>query len=749
MKKSIFTIFFLLFFVFSFYSQSCLPNGITFTSQAQINAFPTNYPGCTNILGNVKINGSNITNLNGLSQIQSIGGNFDITRMNASNLIGLNSLTSIGGNLMILGWANSTPNLNSLNGLNNLTSIGESLIIQGLPSLTNIEALTSLSSLNGKIDILSNGLLTSLNGLQNIGPVNDISISGNSLTTLYPLQFPISMAGGIAFGENLFINLNVFSSIQHIGGGLSISGMNNISDLSGLENLESVGGTLRITSNANLVNLNGLENLVSIDYLQIYLNGNLLNLDGLQNLSTVNYIEIQQNANLTNCAIQSICDFLSLNGNYYIGANIPDCNSKAQILAQCNSTPPACTGLSGPYPGNTEIPVNTNISWSDATNLPGAGYYISIGTSPGASDILTNTDVGDVLTYDPVNNLPYNTTIYVKISPYNVNGINATCTEQSFTTGGACPTYIYLTTQNEVNNFPINYPDCQNAIYIEIGGAGIVDLSPLNQITSFSEALFIYETGISNLNAFPNLTSTVNSGLYIFSNPLLSSITGFNNLNTVGFLYIEGNPQLTNCEAEGICNILEITPEVVYIGGNATGCNTNEEVIEACGIILPLNLLSFEALKSKSNVIIKWNTTAEKSMSHFSIQRSPDAKEWENIGEVEANNEVSGTNTYSFIDDQPLKGTSYYRLRINDMDGNFEYSPVRSVYFGSDIDEFEAFGSDKSITILSENQSGKHYIVYNSIGKKVAESNERTIPVSGSGFYLVTNGLYTKKVFVK
>ena len=61
-------------------AQSCLPNGITFNSQAQIDAFATNYPGCTEILGKVSISESsagNIVNLNGLSQITSMGGTWE------------------------------------------------------------------------------------------------------------------------------------------------------------------------------------------------------------------------------------------------------------------------------------------------------------------------------------------------------------------------------------------------------------------------------------------------------------------------------------------------------------------------------------------------------------------------------------------------------------------------------------------------------------------------------------------------
>ena len=37
------------------WTQSCLPGGITFTTQAQIDSFPINYPGCSEIEGFVEI----------------------------------------------------------------------------------------------------------------------------------------------------------------------------------------------------------------------------------------------------------------------------------------------------------------------------------------------------------------------------------------------------------------------------------------------------------------------------------------------------------------------------------------------------------------------------------------------------------------------------------------------------------------------------------------------------------------------
>jgi len=55
-----------------------LPDGIIFTNQAQLDSFQINYPSCSEILGNVKIRGGNITNLNELYILTHISGSLTI-----------------------------------------------------------------------------------------------------------------------------------------------------------------------------------------------------------------------------------------------------------------------------------------------------------------------------------------------------------------------------------------------------------------------------------------------------------------------------------------------------------------------------------------------------------------------------------------------------------------------------------------------------------------------------------------------
>jgi len=97
------------------------------------------------------------------------------------------------------------------------------------------------------------------------------------------------------------------------------------------------------------------------------------------------------------------------------------------------TTPPSCTDLNGPIGSEQNVNPGETITWAYAHTA--TGYRLAIGTSRNNFDILPETDLGNVLRYDPPENLPINSEIFVKLTPYNENGDASTCPIESFTTG--------------------------------------------------------------------------------------------------------------------------------------------------------------------------------------------------------------------------------------------------------------------------------------------------------------------------
>lgn len=111
-----------------------------------------------------------------------------------------------------------------------------------------------------------------------------------------------------------------------------------------------------------------------------------------------------------------------------------------------------------------------------------------------------------------------------------------------------CPEgYLSLTTQSEVDNFKINYPNCTSLPNdLSITGTDITNLQGLNEIVSIAQQLVISRTNLNNLSGLENLTS-VGSNVNIMYNSWLSSLSGLSSLVLIGEnLHIYRNKVLPN-----------------------------------------------------------------------------------------------------------------------------------------------------------------------------------------------------------
>ncbi len=95
--------------------------------------------------------------------------------------------------------------------------------------------------------------------------------------------------------------------------------------------------------------------------------------------------------------------------------------------------------------------------------------------------------------------------------------------------------------------------------------------------------------------------------------------------------------------------------------------------------ILPVKLTDLTVRATANQVQINWATAQEQQSDRFIVQRSTDQNNWIDAGTVKA----AGTSTirlsYSFTDRHAVAGQVYYRLKMVDLDGSVEYSPIRQV----------------------------------------------------------------------
>ncbi|NIJ55455.1 T9SS type A sorting domain-containing protein [Dyadobacter arcticus] len=369
-------------------SAQCPTADLTLSNQFNVNNFATNYPGCSHLtqslyidFGDIadlsplsgirRIDGNlslgylnNLTNLNGLHNLISVGGQFDVIGMNQLvNLTGLNQLVSVGSDFRIL----SNTNLVNLNGLNALVSIGggldveqnqklnslaklssitsvDNLYISGTLSLASLSGLHNITSVNGAVDISDNAGLLNLDALSGLTTIaEDVVISGNPLiANLGFLSQFTSISADLSVTDNAALNsLDGLQNITSVGGSLTIS-ENPLTSLNALSKLTSVGEELRLEDCSLLTNLSGLEKLTSpIEHLSITGNPLLTDISALAGIKKINSaLEITFNSSLANCALQVICQAVSGGLDYiYISDNTGSCATQTAVESACTALP--------------------------------------------------------------------------------------------------------------------------------------------------------------------------------------------------------------------------------------------------------------------------------------------------------------------------------------------------------------------------------------------------------------------------
>lgn len=94
---------------------------------------------------------------------------------------------------------------------------------------------------------------------------------------------------------------------------------------------------------------------------------------------------------------------------------------------------------------------------------------------------------------------------------------------------------------------------------------------------------------------------------------------------------------------------------------------------------LPISLLSFEGLRSKGRVDLKWITLSEKENDYFTIEKSINGREFISIGKVQGAGTINVPQYYSYRDVDSGEPVLYYRLRQTDYDGTYTLSHIISL----------------------------------------------------------------------
>lgn len=195
--------------------------------------------------------------------------------------------------------------------------------------------------------------------------------------------------------------------------------------------------------------------------------------------------------------------------------------------------------------------------------------------------------------------------------------------------------------------------------------------------------------------------------------------------------------------------------EFASVPGGAAGIRNNRRftlgTINSSQTPLPIELVYFNAtLENELTVKLEWQTASEINNGFFTIERSKNGLDWEEVSKIDGAGNSTALLSYSTIDENPYWGISYYRLKQTDFDGQFEYSDIRSVTIKQNTAEVVIYPNpaNNQITIQANEQELQGIKIFNTIGQDVTNLTKQLSKTDNSviiDLSNLANGIYRVK----
>lgn len=243
-----------------------------------------------------------------------------------------------------------------------------------------------------------------------------------------------------------------------------------------------------------------------------------------------------------------------------------------------------------------------------------------------------------------------------------------------------------------------------------------------------------------------------------------------------------------NVQGPNVYDLYNNTPDPIYAQNNDWGVYDSAAIEDhifhfvddsLLGVVtfipfsnsIPVELTSFTAKIISGSIRLDWTTATELNNSGFEIEKritkDETSEPWEKIGFVNGQGTSTEIHNYSFVDENPETGKSYYRLKQIDFDGTYTYSNIAEVDFVLPVQfslEQNYPNPFNPVTSIKYAISDKQFVqlkIFDVIGNEVATLVDREQPAgnyeivfdasgfsSGVYFYTITAGNFieTKKM---
>lgn len=270
----------------------------------------------------------------------------------------------------------------------------------------------------------------------------------------------------------------------------------------------------------------------------------------------------------------------------------------------------------------------------------------------------------------------------------------------------------------QVNTF--TFSDAVSLFYIDFRGLDGPPSCPKIEIRI--NGIF-YPLTAANLSDFPT-GSTCITGSFSY---VTTNVDGYITVSPLGGSGLSGHGRITISNLNTTSVTISTNDGSGSVFSSPFNCTT-----------VPLNLESFSGQNNSCEAILNWKTGIEFNVKNIEIERSEDGNIFSKVGEVSP----KGSNSrYSFINANSSDG--FFRLKINDLDGYYEYSDIIHIKSSCNKDYYSVSPNPTSGEIIIAGlKNSDQLLILDMLGKIVMKfdapaNNKLNIQSLPRGIYIL------------
>ena len=150
-------------------------------------------------------------------------------------------------------------------------------------------------------------------------------------------------------------------------------------------------------------------------------------------------------------------------------------------------------------------------------------------------------------------------------------------------------------------------------------------------------------------------------------------------------------------------------------------------------VTLPVKFNSFTVSHKGSNNLIQWSTSEEMNAKDFTVEKSIDGKNWNNLVVIKANGNTNYNSDYSFSDNNINAPVYYYRIKETDITGGLTYTSIKSITTNQESQlniTISSMGNNKILLQFSSEIKGAIAINYISLSGQIVAKQQINNPAA-------------------